>query len=499
MLDQFDDRLDPTFTTPDSAALIRRLRAALPADGLITAAEGLRPYECDGLAAYRGLPKLVALPRAADEVRAVLEVCRAAGVPVVARGAGTGLSGGALPFPGSVLLSLARLDRILELDPDAMTARVQPGVRNLAISEAAAPFGLFYAPDPSSQLACSIGGNVAENAGGVHCLKYGLTVHNVLALEAVTIEGQRLSLGGQSSDAPGFDLMALMNGSEGLLAVITEVTVKLLPIPRTAKALLAAFADVRAAGEAVAAIIAAGIIPAGLEMMDSLALRAAEAHAHAGYPTEAAAILICELDGSGEDVAAEIERVEAISRSAGATRIHLARDDAERARLWAGRKAAFPAMGRMAPDYYCIDGTIPRWRLPDVLEEIGRLSAEFGLPVANVFHAGDGNLHPLILYDAHAPGGMEKAEALGGAILEHCVAVGGTITGEHGVGREKINQMCVQFSTGEIETFAAIKGAFDPKGLLNPGKAIPSLARCSEYGAMHVHAGKLPFAHLDRF
>ncbi len=499
MLDRFDPALDGQYATVDAALLVRRLRAALPADGLIVAAEGLAAYECDALAAYRGRPKLVALPRTGEEVRAVLAVCHELGVPVVARGAGTGLSGGALPFPGSVLLTLTRLDRILALDPEAMTATVQPGVRNLAISEAAAPFGLFYAPDPSSQLACSIGGNVAENAGGVHCLKYGLTVHNIAALEIATMAGERLIIGGPAADAPGFDLMALMTGSEGLLGVITEVTVKLLPRPVLARALLAAFATVPAAGEAVATIIAEGIVPAGLEMMDSLALTAAESHAHAGYPTDAAAILLCELDGAGADVAAEVARVMAICQRAGATEVRLARDEAERALFWAGRKGAFPAMGRMAPDYYCIDGTIPRACLPGVLEEIAALSRRFGLPVANVFHAGDGNLHPLILYDAKAPGEMDKAEALGGAILEHCVAVGGTITGEHGVGREKINQMCVQFSAAEIETFAAIKRAFDPAGLLNPGKAIPTLARCSEYGAMHVHGGKLPFAHLDRF
>ncbi len=417
---------------------------------------------------------------------------------MVARGAGTGLSGGALPFPGCVLLSLSRMARILEVDPEAMTARVEPGVRNLAISEAAAPFGLFYAPDPSSQIACSIGGNVAENAGGVHCLKYGLTVHNIQALEMITLEGERLRLGGAALDAPGFDLLALMTGSEGLLGVITEITVKLLPQPVHAQVLLAAFADVRHGGEAVAAIIAAGIIPAGLEMMDSLALTAAESHVHAGYPTSAAAILLCEIDGATRDVAETLARVAAVCQAAGATEVRLARDGAERARLWAGRKGAFPAMGRLAPDYYCIDGTIPRRCLPDVLEEIGRLSERYGLPVANVFHAGDGNLHPLILYDANADGQMERAETLGGAILELCVAVGGTITGEHGVGREKINQMCAQFTTAEVETFHAIKAAFDPAGLLNPGKAIPTLARCAEFGAMHVHAGQLPFAHLER-
>ena len=498
MLDQFDPDVDPTFVSVDRAALIARLKAVLPADGLLTTSEAMRVYECDGLAAYRGLPGLVAMPNTPEEVTGVLIACAELGVPVVARGAGTGLSGGALPFPGCVLLSLSRLYRILEIDPRGMTARVQPGVRNLAISEAVAPFGLFYAPDPSSQLACSIGGNVAENAGGVHCLKYGLTVHNIQSLEVLTIEGEALTIGGAALDAPGFDLMALMTGSEGLLGVITEVTVKLLPVPVHARVLLAAFADVRHGGEAVAAIIGAGIIPAGLEMMDHLALTAAESHVHAGYPVDAAAILLCELDGAEGDVDAELTRVAAICEAAGAIEVRLARDQAERTLFWAGRKGAFPAMGRLAADYYCIDGTIPRRRLPDVLEEIQRMSDAHGLPVANVFHAGDGNLHPLILYDANTPGEMERAEALGGAILELCIAVGGTITGEHGVGREKINQMCVQFSEAEVEAFGGIKAAFDPRGLLNPGKAIPTLARCAEFGAMHVHRGAVPFAHLDR-
>ncbi|HEV2365467.1 MAG TPA: FAD-linked oxidase C-terminal domain-containing protein [Caulobacteraceae bacterium] len=499
MLDQFDERLDGGFEATDERALITRLRMSLPSDGLITGAEGRRPYECDGLSAYRRTPKLVALPRTAEEVAEVLCACRDFGVPVVARGAGTGLSGGALPFPGAVLLALTRMDQILALDPQARRAQVQPGVRNLAISEAAAPFGLFYAPDPSSQLACSIGGNVAENAGGVHCLKYGLTVNNIAALKIATIDGELLELGGATLDCPGFDLMALMTGSEGLLAVITEVTVKLLPTPGTPRALLAAFADVRGASTAVARIIGSGIVPAGLEMMDQLAVRAAEAYAGAGYPLGAGAILICEVDGAAEDVAEEVGAIEAICRDAGASELRLAKDEAERARLWAGRKGAFPAMGRLAPDYYCIDGTIPRSRLADVLEEIGRLGAAYGLAVANVFHAGDGNLHPLILYDCRNEGETERAEALGGAILEHCVAVGGSITGEHGVGREKINQMCAQFSPAEIEAFAAIKAAFDPQGLLNPGKLIPTLARCSEYGAMHVRAGRLPFPGLERF
>jgi glycolate oxidase len=499
VLDQFDPKLDPQFPSVDRARLLAALAAVLPGDGLIAKAEGLRVYENDGLAAYRGAPAAVALPRTRDEVAGVLRVCRELGVPVVARGAGTGLSGGALPSPGCVLLTLSRMSRILELDPEALTARVQPGVRNLAISEAAAAHGLFYAPDPSSQLACSIGGNVAENAGGVHCLKYGLTVHNIEALEVLTLDGERLFLGGAASDAPGFDLMALMIGSEGLLGVVTEITVRLQPLPECARVLLAAFADVRHAGEAVAAIIGRGIIPAGLEMMDRLALTAAESHTGAGYPTDAAAILLCELDGAPADVIAAIAEVAAICEASGATQVRLARDEAERARFWAGRKGAFPAMGRLAPDYYCIDGTIPRRRLPDVLEAIERLSTEHGLAVANVFHAGDGNLHPLILYDANEEGQIERAEALGGAILELCVAVGGVITGEHGVGREKINQMCVQFGADEIDLFARIKAAFDPVGLLNPGKAIPTLARCVDHGAMHVHAATPAFAHLERF
>jgi glycolate oxidase len=499
MLDQFDIALDPTFPVVDRARLISALNEVLPLGSLITKAEGMRVYESDGLAAYRGLPTVVALPRDKEEVRAVLTTCARLHVPVVARGAGTGLSGGALPSPGCVLLSLSRMSRILGVDPDARTARVQPGVRNLAISEAAAPHGLFYAPDPSSQLACSIGGNVAENAGGVHCLKYGLTVHNLQSLEIVTLDGETLSLGGAALDAPGFDLMALMTGSEGLLAVVTEITVRLLPAPPHAQVMLAAFGEVRHAGEAVAAIIADGIIPAGLEMMDRLALTAAEEHTHAGYPTDAAAILLCELDGAEADIAEALARVTTICEVARATSVRVARDEAERRLFWAGRKGAFPAMGRLAPDYYCIDGTIPRRRLPDVLDAIARLSDEHGLAVANVFHAGDGNLHPLILYDANEDGCIERAEALGGAILELCVAMGGTITGEHGVGREKINQMCAQFGSAEIETFFAVKSAFDPDGLLNPGKAIPTLVRCVEHGAMHIHAGKEPFAHLDRF
>ena len=500
MLDRFDPRLDGQFAPVERARLLGALGRVLPADGLIAKAEGMRVYESDGLAAYRGMPAAVALPRTTEEVAGVLRVCRELGAPVVARGAGTGLSGGALPFPGCVLLTLSRMNRILEVDADAMTARVQPGVRNLAISEAVAPLGLFYAPDPSSQLACSIGGNVAENAGGVHCLKYGLTTHNIQKIEMVAIDGERLVLGGDAPDAPGFDLLALLTGSEGLLGVVTEITVRLLPLPAHTRLLLAAFADVRHAGEAVAAIIGGGIIPAGLEMMDRLALQAAEEHTRCGYPLDAAAILLCELDGEPDDVAQDIARVGGLCEASGATLVRLARDEAERALLWAGRKGAFPAMGRLAPDYYCIDGTIPRRRLPDVLEAIERLSAEHGLPVANVFHAGDGNLHPLILYDANRPGQIERAEALGGAILELCVKVGGAITGEHGVGREKINQMCAQFGPDELTLFARLKTAFDPDGLLNPGKAVPTLARCVDHGAMHVHAASgAAFDHLERF
>jgi glycolate oxidase len=499
MLDRFDPRLDASFAPVSKDRLIRGLRAILPASGLLTEAEALRPYECDGLSAYRGPPLAVALPETTEQARRVLMLCSELGVPVVARGAGTGLSGGALPFPSSVVLSLARFNRILAIDPDARTARVQPGVRNLAISEAVAPFGLFYAPDPSSQIACSIGGNVAENAGGVHCLKYGLTVHNILRLEVLTMEGEILTIGSEAPDSPGFDLLALMTGSEGLLGVITEITVKLLPLPDVARALLAAFADVSDAARAVADIIAAGIVPAGLEMMDKLAIKAAEDYAHVGYPLDAAAILLCELDGVEADVAEGIDRVAAICKQAGATDVRVARDEKERKKFWIGRKSAFPALGRMAPDYYCIDGTIPRRRLPEVLTEIARLSREHGLPVANVFHAGDGNLHPLILYDANTPGELERTEAFGGEILELCVRVGGTITGEHGVGREKINQMCAQFTGAEIEAFHAIKRAFDPAALLNPGKAVPTLARCAEFGRMHVHGGKVPFPELERF
>lgn len=479
--------------------VVEALRRHLPADSLREQPEDLRPYECDGLSAYRRVPLLVVLPETVEQVQAVLRVCSELRVPVVARGAGTGLSGGALPLERGVLLSLTRFHRILELDLDNRCARVQPGVRNAAISEAAAPHGLFYAPDPSSQIACSIGGNVAENAGGVHCLKYGLTLHNVLGVRMVTIDGELLELGGKAFDDEGLDLLALINGSEGMLGVIVEVTVKLLPTPKRAQVVLAAFDSVETAGLAVAQIIAHGLIPAGLEMMDTLAIRAAEDFVHAGYPVDAAAILLCELDGGNEEVSQQIAEVRELLLRHGATQVRTAADETERLRFWKGRKAAFPAVGRLAPDYYCMDGTIPRRALPKVLGEIARLSQDYGLPVANVFHAGDGNLHPLILYDANRPGELERTEELGGRILELCVAVGGTITGEHGVGVEKINQMCVQFPRDALAQFHRLKRAFDPHELLNPGKAVPTLARCAEFGAMHVHGGRLPHPELERF
>ncbi len=475
------------------------LSEILPRDCLLIDPEDLRPYECDALSAYRRLPLAVALPSNVEQVKSLLRLCHRERVPVVARGAGTGLSGGALPAADGVLLSLTKFNRILSIDPANRTARVQPGVRNLAISEAAAPYGLYYAPDPSSQIACTIGGNVAENSGGVHCLKYGLTVHNILQLRVLTMEGEELVIGGKSLDSPGYDLLALLTGSEGLLGVITEVTVKLLPKPETTQVLLAAFGHVTHAGDAVAAIIASGIIPAGLEMMDQLAIKASEDFAHAGYPTDAAAILLCELDGTAAEVDADVAQVKSVLEESGATEVRIARDAQERQRLWAGRKAAFPAVGRLAPDYYCMDGTIPRRHLAEILNKINMLSKESGHPIANVFHAGDGNLHPLILYDANKLGDLDRAEAIGERILELCVQVGGTVTGEHGVGVEKLNSMCVQFNEAELKQFHAIKAAFDPAGLLNPGKAVPTLRRCAEFGAMHVHRGKQAHPELERF
>ena len=460
--------------------LVDQLRAFLPSSAVLFDTEDLKPYEMDGLSAYRQTPMVVAIPETEEQARKLLQACHAASVPVVARGAGTGLSGGALPRGDGVLLSMARFKKILHIDPLARIARVQTGVRNLAISEAAAQYGLYYAPDPSSQIVCTIGGNVAENSGGVHCLKYGLTVHNILRLRVLTMAGEVLEIGSEGLDSAGYDLLALMTGSEGMLGIITEITVKLLPKPERAQVVMAAYDDVKKAGAAVGDIIAAGIIPAGLEMMDRLAIQAAEDFVHAGYPLAAEAILLCELDGTNEEVSEGIMRVHDILLASGATSLLTAKDDAERLKLWAGRKAAFPAVGRISPDYYCIDGTIPRKQLPMVLARIRELSAEYGLRVANVFHAGDGNLHPLILYDAGKPGEMERTEELGGKILELCVEVGGTITGEHGVGLDKVRYMDLIFSPDSLATMCALRDVFDPERRSNPGKVVPVHA-CREW------------------
>jgi glycolate oxidase len=476
-----------------------QLATILPASALLVSPEATKPYECDGLTLFRAQPAAVLLPETEAQVVSILRACHAARVPVVARGAGTGLSGGALPDPSGIVLSLAKFNRIVTVDPIARTAVVQPGVRNLAISEAAAPYGLYYAPDPSSQIACSIGGNVAENSGGVHCLKYGLTVHNVRRVRGVLITGEVVEFGGDALDSPGYDLLALVTGSEGLLAVITEITVKLLPKPQLAQVALAAFDDVEKAGAAVGAIIGAGIVPAGLEMMDQPATRAVEQFVHANYPLDAAAVLLVESDGTALEVAAEMADIKRVLNESGATEIRVSRDEAQRLLFWSGRKAAFPAAGRISPDYYCIDGTIPRKALPRVLRAIEEWSKEFGLACANVFHAGDGNLHPLILYDANKEGQVARTIAFGDRILELCIEVGGTVTGEHGVGVEKLNTMCRQFGSAELSRFHGIKEAFDEHRLLNPGKAVPTLHRCAEMGRMHVHQGKVAHPDLPRF
>ena len=481
------------------AQVVQALQAFLPPQALLWSNEQTTPYECDGLTAYRQRPLVVALPESYEQIQQVLKTCHSLGVPVVARGAGTGLSGGAMPHERGVTLSLAKFNRILEIDPLARTAQVQCGVRNLAISEAAAAHGLYYAPDPSSQIACTIGGNVAENSGGVHCLKYGLTVHNVLKVKGFTIEGEPIEFGSEALDAPGYDLLALLNGSEGMLAVTTEVTVKLLPKPRLARCIMASFADVRQAGDAVAAVIAAGIIPAGLEMMDKPMTAAVEDFVHAGYDLDAAAILLCESDGTPEEVQEEIGRMSQVLTAAGATKIAVSESEAERLKFWSGRKNAFPASGRISPDYMCMDSTIPRKRLADILLAIQQMERKYALRCVNVFHAGDGNLHPLILFDANDPDQLRRCEQFGADILETSVAMGGTVTGEHGVGVEKLNSMCVQFSAEENEQMFGIKRAFDPEGLLNPGKVIPTLNRCAEYGKMLVRAGRLPFPELERF
>jgi glycolate oxidase len=477
----------PPIAGPD---LLRRLQQSLPAHCIIDQRESLRPFECDGLTIYKELPLLAVLPETAEQVQQVLEICHQLSVPVVARGSGTGLCAGAMPHPEGVLLVLSKLDRILDIDPLARTARVECGVSNLSISSAAAQFGLYYGPDPSSQIACSIGGNVAENSGGVHCLKYGLTVHNVLSVELLTVSGERVTIGSQGLDSPGYDLLALLIGSEGLLGVVVEVTVRLLPSPELAQVVMAGFDSVRAAGDAVGAVIAAGIIPAGLEMMDALAIQAAEDFAAAGYPRDASALLLCEVDGTEAEVAADSARVAKLFRELGATSVISSANETERALLWKGRKCAFPAVGRLAPDYYCMDGTIPRSQVSYVLGEIARLSTVYGLRVANVFHAGDGNLHPLILFDASDAGQLHRAEQLGADILTLSVEVGGCITGEHGVGLEKLRQMSHQFSPAELLLLEDIKSAFDPQLNLNPGKGIPILKRCQEYRALpsyHQH------------
>jgi glycolate oxidase len=481
------------------AEVVQALGRVLPAHALLWHNEDTTPYECDGLTAYRQRPLVVCLPETYDEVQAVLQVCHRLQVPVVARGAGTGLSGGAMPHALGVTMSLAKFNRILDINPESRTAVVQCGVRNLAISEAAAPYGLYYAPDPSSQIACTIGGNVAENSGGVHCLKYGLTVHNVLKVKGFTVEGEPVEFGSEALDAPGYDLLAAVIGSEGMLAVTTEVTVKLIPKPQLARCIMASFDDVRKAGDAVAAVIAAGIIPAGLEMMDKPMTAAVEDFVHAGYDLTAEAILLCESDGTPEEVEEEIGRMSEVLRAAGATAISVSRDEAERLRFWSGRKNAFPASGRISPDYMCMDSTIPRQRLADILLAIQEMEKKYQLRCANVFHAGDGNLHPLILFDANDADQLHRCELFGAEILETSVAMGGTVTGEHGVGVEKLNSMCVQFSAEENAQMFGLKHAFDPAGLLNPGKVIPTLNRCAEYGKMLVRGGAIKHPDLPRF
>ncbi len=497
---------DPQDDASAVAALVARqaeifaaLARVLPAHALLYRREDTVAYECDALTAYRQAPLLVALPESEAQVAGVLRTCHGLGVPVVARGAGTGLSGGALPHRAGVTLSLAKLHRILTIDPLARTAVVQCGVRNLAISEAATPFGLYYAPDPSSQIACTIGGNVAENSGGVHCLKYGLTLHNVLRVKGYTADGAAVDFGSEALDAPGLDLLPLIVGSEGMLAVVTQVTVRLTPKPQCARCIMASFGSIETAGDAVANIIAAGIIPAGLELMDKPMTAAVENFVHAGYDLDAAAILLCESDGTVDEVAEEIDRMCAVLERSGATRMDVSCDEAQRLRFWSGRKNAFPASGRISPDYMCMDSTIPRKRLAEMLRAIETMEGKYALRCANVFHAGDGNLHPLILFDANDADQLQRCERFGADILETSVRMGGTVTGEHGVGVEKLNSMCVQFSPAEREQMLDIKRAFDPDELLNPGKAIPTLQRCAEYGKMHVHRGMLAFPELPRF
>ena len=484
---------------PALGEILHALRVVVPEHCILARDEQKRPYECDGLSLYRQLPLLVVLPETEVQVQGVLRAARRLNVPVVTRGAGTGLSGGAMPHAQGILLGMSKFNRIKHVDAQAATAVVEPGVRNLAVSEAVAHLGLYYAPDPSSQIACTIGGNIAENSGGVHCLKYGLTIHNVLKVRMVTLDGEIIELGSEAPEAPGPDLLSAFIGSEGMLGVVTEVTLRLLPKPALAKVIMASFDDVETAGAAVAAVIGAGIIPAGLEMMDQRATQMVEPFVKAGYDVNAKAILLCESDGTEVEVAEEIGRMTEVFEGAGATRIQVSETERERLLFWAGRKNAFPAAGRVSPDYYCMDGTIPRRHLAQVLQAIEGMETTYGLRCANVFHAGDGNLHPLILFDSNDLDEVDRAEKFGAAILELCVEVGGSITGEHGVGLEKINEMCVQFNRDELDTFFGVKRAFDPDGLLNPDKVIPTLVRCAEHGKMHVHGGQLPFADIPRF
>ena len=493
------DMRNPPSRDQRQAALVAALEEILPAGTILFRHEDTAPYECDALTAYRASPMAVVLPETESQIVAILRLCHGWGVPVIARGAGTGLSGGVMPHPWGVILSLAKFNKILDIDAAACTALVQCGVRNLAISEAADPFGLYYAPDPSSQIACTIGGNVAENSGGVHCLKYGLTLHNVRKVRGFMMDGEPVEFGSDALDAAGLDLLSVIVGSEGMLAVITEVTVKLIAKPRQARCIMASFGDIESAGRAVAGVIARGIIPAGLELMDQAMTAAVEAFVHADYDLDAAAILLCESDGTPEEVSEEIARMEQVLEAAGASRMEVSRDEAQRLKFWSGRKNAFPASGSISPDYMCMDSTIPRKMLADMLGAIQRMQLKYGLRCVNVFHAGDGNLHPLILFDAEQPDEMRRCELFGADILETSVRLGGTVTGEHGVGVEKLNSMCVQFSAAERAAFMAVKHAFDPLELLNPGKVIPTLQRCAEYGKMHVHRGMMPFAHLPRF
>ncbi len=479
--------------------VVAALEQVLPHAAILFRHEDTAPFECDALTAYRTLPMVVVLPETEAQVAAILRICHKMEVPVVARGAGTGLSGGATPHRSGIILSLAKFNKILNIDAASCTAIVQGGVRNLAISEAAAAYGLYYAPDPSSQIACTIGGNVAENSGGVHCLKYGLTLHNVLRVRGFMVDGEPVEFGSRALDAAGLDLLSIIVGSEGMLAVTTEVTVKLIPKPLLARCIMASFGDIESAGAAVASVIAHGIIPAGLEMMDRAMTAAVDAFVHADYDLEAAAILLCESDGTPEEVEEEIAHMEQVLKAAGASRFEVSRDEAQRLKFWSGRKNAFPASGGISPDYMCMDSTIPRRCLAEMLRAIQQMEVKYELRCVNVFHAGDGNLHPLILFDAEDGDQMRRCELFGADILETSVRLGGTVTGEHGVGVEKLNSMCVQFSATERAQFLGVKRAFDPRELLNPGKVIPTLQRCAEYGKMHVRRGLLPFPELPRF